>query len=121
MKWHGFSSYECTWEPKHLLEWTIHESDNPTTKLSENLIQEVSDTILTAFQQGLHRRTGPHFYLEQRHDVFHLLPRLENCLYCKCDLSLLIGISLFFGSRGRTKNKIFRLSETSPEMDQKTL
>lgn len=92
VQWDGFSSYDCTWEPKHHLPSILVEDfKEPSTPLSRDVLFDVSDKLLTAFHDRLHRRTGPHFYVEFRHDVFNLLfPRNPDNLFYKCDFSSFI-------------------------------
>ncbi|CAC5380028.1 CBX3 [Mytilus coruscus] len=85
LKWVGFSSYECTWEPAdHLPAYLIQEFREPTQPLPPIQLQDVSDNILTAFQDRLHRRTGSHFYIEIKHNIFrNILKAKPDNLYMK--------------------------------------
>ena len=92
MKWKDYSTFECTWEPaSHLPHWMVREYKEPKNTLERIQVEEVSDTLLVNIQQRLHRRTGPHFYINIRHDVFRcLMPQRENCLYFKSDFDQFI-------------------------------
>ncbi|CAG2185778.1 unnamed protein product [Mytilus edulis] len=90
VKWVRFSSYECTWEPAdHLPACLIQEFREPTQPLSHIQLQDVSDSSLTAFQDRPHIRTGSHFYIKLKHNIFRNI-LIMIILYMKSDFDDLL-------------------------------
>ncbi|CAC5380013.1 unnamed protein product [Mytilus coruscus] len=109
VKWVGFSFYECTWEPADLPACLIPEFREPTQPLPQNLLQDVSDNILAAFQDRLHRRTGLHFCIEIKHNIFRNISKAKpDCLYMKSDFDNLLFPNgwdvVFYSNQGKALN-----------------